>query len=606
MNRKKWIGVLLIAAIFSIGLLFIFNYVVDPFGVFGDKFFNWHSYNMKNNPRVSKIAYLDKNHEKYDSYIIGGSKCSSVSPKLMNEYNKGTSHYSMMMYGGDFYDYEKTIHYLVENYKVKNIVVHMSMHEIGHFNKDSKVLNTELSYKVNDKPLYKYYLKYLSLNLKHGFKKIEGAIGKKRGSYLYDTFIPETGTYNKKTRDAEDLGTLEEFLEKYPEFNEDLEPIKGTAIDKNVESLERIKNYLDERGINFTFIAAPTYYKEMDRYNKNEIEDFFTKLANVTDFWNFTGYNAESYDARNFYDNMHYRNHMGEWVVHKIHGRDDLVPDDFGKYTTKDNVAEHLKEMYESESTADGEVKVPIVMYHHLLPKEEVKDSGAVSIDDFESDLLTYKQAGYETIFFDDLIGYSEGKNTLPEKPLLITFDDGYLSNYEYAYPLLKEHDMKATMSIIGWSVGKDKFKGTNKDIIPHFGYNQAKEMIDSGLVDIQSHSYDFHQVEEDGDNYRKGVLQKRDEPYLDYVERFKDDSNFMRKVVKENLNHDLTVFTYPYGLYNKVTEKHLKELDYKATVTTEDGINIISRNPNSLFALKRINRDKDLSSQDIIERINK
>ena len=52
------------------------------------------------------------------------------------------------MYGGDFYDYEKTIHYLVENYEVKNIVLHMSMQEIDHYNQQNKNINTELSEKV--------------------------------------------------------------------------------------------------------------------------------------------------------------------------------------------------------------------------------------------------------------------------------------------------------------------------------------------------------------------------------------------------------------------------------------------------------------------------
>lgn len=607
MDRKKWIGILLIGAILAISMLFIFNYVVDPFGVFGDKYFDWYSYNIKNNPRVAKIAYLDKHHEKYDSYIIGGSKGSSVSPELMNEYNPGTSHYNMMMYGGDFYDYEKTIHYLVENYEVKNIVIHMSMHEIGHFNKDSKVLNTELSYKVNDKSLVRYYLKYLSLNLKHGFDKIEGAIGKTRGSDEYDTFIPETGSYNKETRDAEELGTLEEFLEKYPDFDEELQPIKGTAINKNVESVKRVKDYLKEHDVNFTFIAAPTYHKEMDRYDKGEIAEFWKKLADVTEFWDFTGYNTESYDARNFYDNMHYRNSMGEWVVHRIHGNDELVPEDFGRYTTKENVDEHLREMYGNETQVnDGQIRLPVVMYHHLLPEEQIEDESVISVEQFEEDLKAYKLAGYETISVSNLINYTEGSGNLPDKPLLITFDDGYLSNYQYAYPLLKKYDMKALISIIGWSVGETKFKGTDKDIIPHFDYNQAKEMMDSGYIDIGSHSYDLHQVELDGKDHRQGVLQKKNEDFIEYMKIFKEDSNKMKNLALEKLNHELIVFTYPYGFSNKVTEKMLKDLGYKSTITIEDGVNTITRDPNSLYNLKRVNRDANLSSEDLIESINK
>lgn len=349
MSKKKWLGTVFIGVIFTMIFIFIFNYIVDPFGVFGDKYFDWYSYNIKKNPRVAKIAYLDDHYEKYDSYIIGGSKGSAISPKLMNKYNEGTSHYNMMMYGGDFYDYEKTIHYLVENYKVKNIIIHMSMLEMGHFNKDSKALSTELSYKVNDKSLARYYLKYLSLNLNHGFNKIEGRIAKTRGSREHDTFIVDEGTYDRQPRDSEDIGTLGEYLEKYPEFNEDMKPVKGTAIKKNIESIERVKKYLDENDVSFTFITAPTYYKEMDRYKKSEIAEFWKMLADITEFWDFTGYNKESYDARNFYDRTHYRNTMGEWIIHKTHGEDELVPSNFGRYTTKENVEQHIIDMYSEE-----------------------------------------------------------------------------------------------------------------------------------------------------------------------------------------------------------------------------------------------------------------
>lgn len=84
-----------------------FNVLIDPFGVFGDKLMNWYAYNMTNNPRVSKIAYLDEHHENYDSYIIGCSKTSSFSPEKLSAYYGGASFYNMLMYGGDMYDIEK-------------------------------------------------------------------------------------------------------------------------------------------------------------------------------------------------------------------------------------------------------------------------------------------------------------------------------------------------------------------------------------------------------------------------------------------------------------------------------------------------------------------
>ena len=77
---------------------------------------------------------------------------------------------------------------------------------------------------------------------------------------------------------------------------------------------------------------------------------------------------------------------------------------------------------------------------------------------------------------------------------MIVTFDDGYSSFYELAFPILKELSIQATVFPIGVSVGKDTYKDTGISIIPHFNWQQAQEMASSGLVSIQSHSYDMHQ----------------------------------------------------------------------------------------------------------------
>ena len=86
MTSKQWLRMFLFSLILIALLICVFNYVTDPFGVFGDHFFQWYSFNFTKNPRVAKIAYLDRLHEQYDSYIIGSSSSSSFSVELLNEY----------------------------------------------------------------------------------------------------------------------------------------------------------------------------------------------------------------------------------------------------------------------------------------------------------------------------------------------------------------------------------------------------------------------------------------------------------------------------------------------------------------------------------------
>lgn len=337
MKMKKWFAILFAGAILTLVSIIGFNYVVDPFGVFGDKVLNWHSYNFVNNPRVAKIGYLDRFHENYNSYVIGGSKSSSLNPLLLNEYYGGdTSFYGMLMYGGDFFDYEATLHYLVENYEVENIIIHMSMHEISHYHEIKGVLNQEMHAKVLKEPLLPFYFKYLTLNIKYGRDKLESMLKRKYDPMEANQFIPETGVYNKLVRDAEDLGTREEFLGKYPEFNETLTHMNSGGAAQNLESLKRMKEYCEARDIDFKFVIAPTYYKEMERYEQEEAEKFFADASKIIGHWNFAGFNSISYEPRNFYDPMHYRNHIGEMILAKMFG-DDLVevPEDFGVYMDK-------------------------------------------------------------------------------------------------------------------------------------------------------------------------------------------------------------------------------------------------------------------------------
>lgn len=603
MKPIKWFKYVILTALVSCILLFGFNFIIDPFGVFGDKFLDFYAYNMNNNPRVAKIAYLEDHHEAYDSYIIGGSKSSSLSPTLLNQYFEGASFYNMLMYGGDFYDYEKTIHYLVENYEVKNIVLHMSMQEIDHYDQSPRNINTEMSEKVISGNDLKYYTKYLMLNLEHAFKKIEGLVRRGFDPLAYSTFIPETGVYNKGVRDSEELGTLEEFLVKYPDFNEPLWALHGTAIDDNVAALERIKTYLEERGIQFTFVAAPTYYKEMDRYATEDIQKLWRGLASVTDFWDFTGYNSLSYDARNFYDKMHYRNFLGDLMIQKMFDKDEIPVSDFGHLTTSENVETRLASMLSRRVTFEdvAPVQVPIVMYHHLI--DDADSSNNITAEKFEADLDAYKQAGFTTIQYVDLISYVYDDIPLPEKPLIITFDDGYLSNYEIAYPLLKARDMKAVISMIGWSVGLDYDAVNKRAIIPHFTWEQAKEMADSGVIEFQTHSFGLHDVQTDKDA-RFGILQKSGEATLDYLNLIQSDFNAMQTVMSEKLEIRPFIFTYPYGYYNAHTEGLIREFGFLGSVTVDEGMNMITKDPNSLYLLKRFDASAWLSSEEILEKI--
>ena len=89
-------------------------------------------------------------------------------------------------------------------------------------------------------------------------------------------------------------------------------------------------------------------------------------------------------------------------------------------------------------------------MYHGLVKDRRFQNVFSINPNVFEKDLKYLKENNYTPVLVKDLIAYVDDGVPLPERPVLITFDDGFYNNYIYAYPLLRQYDMKAVISIIG------------------------------------------------------------------------------------------------------------------------------------------------------------
>ena len=98
----------------------------------------------------------------------------------------------------------------------------------------------------------------------------------------------------------------------------------------------------------------------------------------------------------------------------------------------------------------DGSVSLPVLMYHHILESSSRLGDYVISPQQFEADLQFLSVHGYQTVTVLDILRLVQTGGPLPEKPVLITFDDGYESTYAYAFPLLKKYGMTAVVSIIG------------------------------------------------------------------------------------------------------------------------------------------------------------
>lgn len=235
---------------------------------------------------------------------------------------------------------------------------------------------------------------------------------------------------------------------------------------------------------------------------------------------------------------------------------------------------------------------VAILMYHAFTENEAETSSVCTLASEFERQLSALRDAGYTSVGYADLLEFVNGKGKLPEKPLLISIDDGYQNNLDLAAPLLEKYGFCANIAVIGVSIGHTTYKDTDIPIMPHFSLEDARPWIKRGVLTITTHSYDMHQIAAvDGNDCRRGVLQMPGEAESDYIATLTQDYKHAQEQLAGLPGKVLPVFTYPFGAYSELSERVLQEQGVQVTVTIANGANrLVKGEPETLRLLRRIN----------------
>ena len=594
MNAKKWVLTFLLFALVLVLGLAAFNYVTDPFAAFGDRFLNWFSYDETNNPRVAKISYLEQHHDEYDSYILG---CSSTSSLQVSDFNKlyDANFYNLIMYGADMRDCEKIADYLIEHYEVKHLVLNVYLDNGFTYDDETDRLTRNLHYLTDpDTSALSFYTRYLFCDPRYGFAKLKNLRNDRLLPQSFDVFNEVTGEYDKRVRDVEPIGSMDTYLEAYPVFAD--YPKTGDFVlgqtENCMKSVAAIKERCEAADVELVVVAAPVYIDYFQNFQAEDVANFYASLAKVTDFWDFSC-SSVSCEPRYFYDATHFRNAVGSMIAARIAGDDSVyIPDDFGTYVTADTPSSYFSEVLQATALPDETVSrdVPVLMWHNLA--EESSGDMTISVDMFRAQIEALHEAGFKTVSLQQLYDYVHFGTELPEKPIVLTFDDGYFSNYEYAYPILREYGMQATIFAIGVSVGKDTYKDTDHAMTPHFGADEAREMVDSGLISVQSHTFDMHQWPpfEDGNaQVRETLLPFDGEADADYEAAVEADFAESRELLESITGQPVNALAFPEGAYVTLTQDALRSAGAEMTFTTVRAVNTVVKGlPQSLCAMPR------------------
>lgn len=236
-----------------------------------------------------------------------------------------------------------------------------------------------------------------------------------------------------------------------------------------------------------------------------------------------------------------------------------------------------------------------ILNYHDILSAEDAQRSlnkMDVGVEHLEQHLEWLKKNGYKIVSVQHIVDAAAGKGTLPDKAALLTFDDGYLSFYTRVFPLLKKHRYPATVALVGtWMDGNVTADEPGK---PLLNWEQVREMVKSGLVEVASHSYDLHKginANPQANSQAAAVTRLYDDPMLvyetdeQYRERIHAALQKSAEFIFQHAGIRPRVMVWPYGEHNQIAIQASREAGMPMTMGLVDGLNTIA----DISALRRL-----------------
>lgn len=236
-----------------------------------------------------------------------------------------------------------------------------------------------------------------------------------------------------------------------------------------------------------------------------------------------------------------------------------------------------------------------VLNYHDIPTADDARRSlnkMDVGVEHLEQHLNWLKKNGYKIVSVQNIFDAAEGKGALPDKAVLLTFDDGYVSFYTRVFPLLKKYRYPATVALVGtWMDGNVTADEPGK---PLLNWDQVREMVQSGLVEIASHSYDLHKginANPQANSQAAAVTRFYDDPMLvyetdeQYRERIGTAMLKSAEFIFQHAGIRPRVMVWPYGEYNQLTVQAAREAGMPMTMGLVDGTNTVA----NISALRRL-----------------
>ncbi len=350
MSAKRWsisfIAIILVCLLVIMSL----NYFVDPYGYFASQ--GGDNYELDENDylREQKAQHIRHFSDRYDAYLVGGSKAGAIQPSKLKELD-GNDYYNCWVLSGNFPDYLAYVKYIVENTKAKKILLQISTSELYEFNRED------------------YGTIYKVPAILSGESRVAEAVSflMKNPKVSWEEMTKQTETYPCKESGERDLQhyydyQLENLVEngfywymrngsvKYYQYF--YKERKGLEENKEecIRILKEIKNLCDEHGVELQVYFASLFASQMIQYESDTLYDFMEETVMICgDVWCFNTYNEVCLCMYNYYNPSHFYYEIGDLMIDTMKG--EKCPfEGFGILLTRENIGsviEQRKKDYE-------------------------------------------------------------------------------------------------------------------------------------------------------------------------------------------------------------------------------------------------------------------
>ncbi|CAN5147747.1 polysaccharide deacetylase family protein [soil metagenome] len=246
-----------------------------------------------------------------------------------------------------------------------------------------------------------------------------------------------------------------------------------------------------------------------------------------------------------------------------------LLPIHASKKTIQDSPKTEMKRVPQqfkkvlAETTIQSTVRIPILMYHYVEYIKDTKDKTRALLNIqphiFDEQVKTLKAAGYTFLTARDVGLILDGQKMLPDKPIVLTFDDGHWDLDTDVLPILKKYNVSATAYIVPGLLGGSDYLTDG----------QLRDVIGSGLVEIAAHTINHVSL--------KGLA----------LTMVKHEVEGSKEMLEKTYHVSVVSFAYPNGSFDETAGKIVKEAGFSNSVSTIPGIMQSHENLYFLYRLR-------------------